>query len=334
MISKNLSLKILFNTLLGAVALFIWLKFVNLSEIKTILIGVNLKFLILIFFTIWLAISLRALRLKFFLSPMYRVKLREVLWLSGVSVILNFLIPIRAGDITRGIYLAKAYHIPIQKSLTWIFMDHFIDFLILLLLAPLLLLLVPNNLGGNVGWFALAISLILLLVSYLMTFQSQLARVLLELAANFLIFDTPKKHFKTFYLHMLDSFTILKRSAHELMFLALITIIAYLADGLTMYFTFSSVGINTSYIRTFLAQFLSTLTFLIPAAPAYIGSAEASGLIVFSAVLGINQNLASAASLVFHATLAIFAIVYGIFCLQALNLNPFILLKKISKTED
>ncbi|MDO8618911.1 MAG: lysylphosphatidylglycerol synthase transmembrane domain-containing protein [Candidatus Daviesbacteria bacterium] len=334
MISRTFLLKILFNTFIGVIAVFVWLKFVNLSDIKTILVGVKPQYLILILFTIWLAISFRAFRLKFFLSPLHKIRLREILWLNGVSIMLNFLIPIRGGDITRGIYLSRTYHIPVQRSLTWVFLDHFIDFLVLLLLTPPLLLLVPNNLGGNVGMIAIGISGVMLIVAYLMIFQASFAKILLEFATNFLIFDIFKKHFRKFYIHMLDSFMILKRSSHELIFLVFITIMAYLADGLTLYFTFLSVGIHISYIESFLAQFLSALTYLVPAAPGYVGSAEASGLIVFSAVLGINQNLASAASLVFHGSLAIFAIVYGIFCLQALDLNPFVLLKRVSKEAD
>lgn len=333
MINKGILAKIAFNSLLGAVAIFFWLKFVNLEDIKATLTTVKPLLLLPIFLTIWLSISVRAFRLKLFLKPIAKIKLTEIILLGGVSVLLNFLIPIRAGDIGRGVYLSRSYHLPVAKSLTWIFIDRFIDILVLLLLAPPLLLIVPNNLGSLVGIYALGLSFVALFVAYLMTYQSNLAKGIFSVFNNFLVFPVLKRNFSRFYLHMLESFEVLKRSTKDLFGILAVTFLAYLLDGATFYLAFSSIAANVSYLKTFLAQFLNALAFLIPAAPGYVGSAEASGLVVFSLILGIDKNLASSMILIYHAILAVFIIGYGVFCLYALDLNPLKLLRRTKELD-
>ncbi len=322
--------KIAFNSILGLFAIFFWLKFVNLEDVKTTLLTVKPLLLLPVFITLWASISIRAFRLKVFLQPIIKIKSLEVILLNGVSALLNFLIPIRAGDITRGIYLGRTYKVPVPKTLTWIFIDRFIDILVLLGLVPILLMIVPNRLGTQVGVYALILSGILLIIAYAMTYQPQIAKKLLYFLSKLLVFNGLKKHFLNLSIHMLESFELLNRSIKSLGYIIFITIMAYVFDGLTIYLVFLSLGVDIPYIKTFLAQFLSALTFLIPAAPGYVGSAEASALVVFSFVLGIDQNLASSMVLIYHALLAIFIIGYGIFCLYALNLNPFSLLKRVS----
>ncbi len=331
MISRSVLVKILFNSLLGFLAIALWLKFVNLSDIKDTLLGVKPAFLIPVFFFSWASVTIRAYRLKVFLHPFLKIKFFEILSLNGVSTMLNFLIPIRAGDISRGVYLAHSYKIPTARTLTWIFLDRFIDFLVLLLLTPVMLLVVPNNLGWQVGVLALGISGILIVTAYLMIFQLNLAKSLLEFCSNLLVFGILKKYFRDFYLHMLESFRILKRSSKDLTYILVITVIAYVTDGLILYFAFLSLGADIPYIKTFLAQFLSALTYLIPAAPGYIGSTEASMLVVFSGILGVDKIVASSMALVYHGSLAIFVISFGIFCLYNLKMSPKELFKKALK---
>lgn len=331
MISRSTLVKLLINSLVGIIAIFIWLKFVNLGEIVSAISRANLLLLLPAFLFSLLSVMTRAYRLKFFLKPVKNISFKELVFLSGASTMLNFLIPIRAGDISKAGYLAHVYKLSVSHSLVWVFIDRFIDFLVLFVSIPVFFVLIPTNLGSQFIIVIIAISLALIVVSSLMVFQKNLAQKLFEFLSMFLIFGVLKRYFKKVYSHFLDSFSILKRPAGELGALFMITLLAFAFDGLIWFFVFLSLGSFQNYLKMLLGQLLSALTYLIPAAPGYVGSAEASGLLVLSGVLGIEQNLASAMIVLFHITIAIFVLILGLISIFSLKLDLGLVLRKALK---
>ena len=81
----------------------------------------------------------------------------------------------------------------------------------------------------------------------------------------------------------------------------------------------------------YFGQLLSALTYLIPAAPGYVGSAEASGSLILSGILGIDNNLASAMIVLTHVSTAIFVIIYGLVSIFNLKIDLGFILKKTFK---
>lgn len=78
---------------------------------------------------------------------------------------------------------------------------------------------------------------------------------------------------------------------------------------------------------------LTALTFIIPAAPGYVGSAEAAGLAVFSYGLGLDKTFVSAATIVTHALSLIYILSTGIYGLYALKFNMGLVWKKVLRKE-
>ena len=66
---------------------------------------------------------------------------------------------------------------------------------------------------------------------------------------------------------------------------------------------------------------LNSLTFLIPAAPGYVGSAEAAGLAVFNLGLGFEKTGVAAATLLYHAFVLIFMLIFGLLGLYFLKFD-------------
>ena len=127
-------LKILLNTVLGLVLIYVWSRFVDLGQISSTLSKVSLIYLGPIFLFMLLSPIIRALRLKIFLSKVKKISLKDLIFLNGVAMMLNFFIPIRAGEIAKGVYLNNRYQLNLGKSVIWIFLDRFVDFLAVLLL--------------------------------------------------------------------------------------------------------------------------------------------------------------------------------------------------------
>lgn len=326
--TKNL-VKIALNTIIGAILVIIWLQFVDLGEIFANLTKVNVVLLTPVFIFLLLSPAIRALRLKIFLAPIKKLSLKDLIFLNGAATMLNFLIPLRGGEIAKGFYLHQVYHLPLSKSLIWIFLDRFIDFLAVLILATGLFFLIPTSLPFSFITIIIFIIFIIVILIYLMVYKSYFAKKIFLFLKHLLIVNIIKIYFYRIINHLLESLAILKRKPLDLIYLLFLTILAYAADGAIWYFTFLAIGSSEDYLKMYLGQLLSALTYLIPAAPGYVGSAEASGLLILSGVLGIEANLASSMIVLFHILSAVFLLVFGLVAIYFLKINLSLILKQV-----
>ena len=321
-------IKILINTIIGLILIFIWSRFVNLSEIFQTISKVNLSVLILVFFFLLASPIIRALRLKIFLSEIKDIKLLDLIFLNGAAQILNFFIPIRAGEIAKGVFLNTNYGLNLGKSIIWIFLDRFVDFLAVLMVSSILFGIIPTNIPQSFAQTIIVIFLIALIITYLAIFNRNLIQTISKMMSHILIFKSIRIYFDRFSNFVLDSFSILKRNPKDLIIMIFLTILAYGADAAVWYFSFISLSSHQDFLKMYLGQLLSALTYLIPAAPGYVGSAEASGLLILSGVFNIDKNLASAMIVLFHILSAIFVLIFGLISIYSLKLNLGVILKK------
>lgn len=321
--------RIVFNTLLGLGLVVVWLQFVDLNQILLRISTIDPKVLIFVFGSLVLGIAFRALRLKIFLGQIKKIAFKDLFLLNGLAMMLNFLIPIRAGDIAKGVYLGHKYQLPMNKSLVWIFLDRLLDFVGAVILASTLLIFVPTKLPDSFIYICLGLSFAILLSLFLISYQRSLSQNLANTISGLLVSVFLKKHFLKLANFLLDSFQVFKREGAVVLILSLLTVLGYVADGLVWYFIFIGLGSFQPFLKMYLAQVISALTYLVPAAPGYVGSAEASGLLVLSAILGIESNLASAVIVLFHITIAVFVIVIGILSLYLLKIDLGEILNKV-----
>ena len=330
MFSQNTLLKIAFNTILGLVLILIWLQFVDLRVLWQSLSEVSPAAILPVAFLIITSLGIRALRLKYFLRPIKQIPFKELFFLNGAALLFNILIPIRAGEVLKGIYLNTNFTLPFTKSITWIFLDRFLDFLFVLVAGAILLLVIPTTLSITVIKVIIVIFAVGLFLAYLMVYQPQLSRKLFNFTKPLLVFDVIKFRMESIFNYFLESFVVLKRSFKDFGLVFLLTLLAYLSDSLAWYFGFLALGSSQDLMQMFLAQLLSALTYLVPAAPGYVGSAEASGILVFSGILGIEVNLASSTTVLNHIITIITALIFGVISINFLKINIKAIFRKLS----
>lgn len=321
--------KIILNSILGVVLIIVWSRFVDLPQIAATLSKVNLAYLVPIFFFMLISPLLRAVRLKVFLSEVRQIPLLNLIWLNGAALMLNFFIPIRAGEFVKAVYLNTNYKLSLGKSIIWIFLDRLVDFLVVLVLAALLLVVIPTALSIMVIKIVIIILTFTLGLSYLAIFQVNFSRKIVNFLKAIFIVKSIKIYFERFSNFIIESFSILRRHPKDLILMILITVVAYGADAAIWYFAFLSLGFPHDFFKMYLGQLLSALTYLIPAAPGYVGSAEASGLLILSGAFGINPNLSSAMIVLFHVLTVIFVLIYGVISVYSLKLNLGQILNKL-----
>lgn len=326
--------KIIFNTLLGVFLIWLWLQFVDINEIFSQLSKVNPLYLLPMFFFIFLTNFLRSIRLKIFLSEIKKVPLLDLVFLNGAATMLNFFIPIRAGEVAKGVYLNTKYGLPMGKAIIWVFVDRFLDFSFLLLAASFLVVVIPTNLPFGFAQSSILVFFTLLIATYLVVFQLNVSRKLSKFISQLLIEKHLKLYFEKFSNFILDSFTILDRHPKDLGLMVVITGLSYASDAFIWYFAFTALGLPQEYVKMYLGQLLSALTYLIPAAPGYVGSAEASGLLILSGVFGIENNLASSMTVLFHIVTILGIFVFGLISTFFLKLDLGLIFRKVFKKGD
>lgn len=325
--SKKVLLRILINTLIGMVLIFIWFKLVNVNEIVDLLRKSSpLAFLAALLLMMASGVA-KALRLRLLLSQ-YKIPSLKVIYLTFLSQFLSFTIPIRAGEITKGVYLSTHFDIPFPKAIIWIFLDRFLDFWMVIILSLILLILIPTNLPSNlitllsvlVTLFTLALLSVIIIPGFF--------RKVVRFFSIFLVFEKLKKFIISMSEFIIDCVDLLKQGFKLNFFIFSLTFLGIALEAGAWFVLFKQF-IDAEFLRILLGSMLNALTFLIPAAPGYAGSAEAAGLAVFSYGLGLDKNISSAVTVMLHGVNLIYVLATGILALYLLKFNLKLVWKKI-----
>src|SRR6266581_1993611 len=73
------------------------------------------------------AFSIRGVRWKLFLNPIGKVSTLKAIQLFLVGIFLNFLLPVRGGEVAKSLMLKRIAHIPVSQSLPTVAMDKALD---------------------------------------------------------------------------------------------------------------------------------------------------------------------------------------------------------------
>src|SRR3989440_3145025 len=115
-----------------------FLRLVNVSSVYQRLQHLSVGLAVLCGLVFLGAYVVRALRWRWFLAP-HRVGVRRVVAIYQVAIFINWLLPVRGGELVKSLLLRRLDAIPISRSLPTVTMDKAMD----LLPAVGLLLLLP-----------------------------------------------------------------------------------------------------------------------------------------------------------------------------------------------
>ena len=321
------------NTAIGAVLIYFWLKIVNIEEILHALSDFNPILLIPAILLMVSATVFKAIRFRILLSEVVKIPYLKIINLTFLSQLLSFTIPIRLGELTKGVYLSTEYSLHFGKAVVWVFLDRFLDFWAVLGLSLALLLIVPTNLPSNitttlfVGVFVASIMVVLIV------WKPDLFKKLAEVFSHLLVIKVLKEKFLKLAFFLIDCFALLKGEGKRNIVIFVLTVLGTLMEGLSWFVVLTAFMPDLSILQVWLGSMLNSLSFIIPAAPGYVGSAEAAGLAVFSYGLGLDKTFVSAATIVIHALSLVFILGTGIYGLYSLKFNLGLVWKKVLRKD-
>jgi len=271
------------------------------------------------FLTAW---SIRGVRWKLFLNPVGKVSTLKAIQLYQVGVFLNFLLPIRGGEVVKCFMLKRSSDIAVSKSLPTVAMDKALDLmpaLFIMVLVPLLgfrmdikLWLVLVFVGG--------ILVSLLFFVFLAGWKRDAAIGLLQKLTRLFPKAIASK-VEGFATGFVDSLLMGARQPKVFLPAILLTCVAVIFDGLFAMLAFRTIGSTISFGIAIFGYAIYNMFYILPTPPGQVGSNEVVGLLVFAGLLGLPKLQVTAMFFFSHPWAALLMCVTGLACLSALGLT-------------
>ncbi len=308
--------------LLGIIFLIAWFRIVDWQEF----IGYFHKFdlRMVLFFSLFyiLAYFIRSLRWKMILDPIYKMRISESFSIFMSGLFINYIIPVRAGEIAKSVILKAKKNVRISHSLPSIFIDKITDlFPIILIMILIPLISIKLNLTLYIIVFLLFFVFLLFLsfLFFAVNHRTKAVKIL-----NFFLKIIPPKYrnkFEDFFSNFVDGMAIMKNRKKDFILVYALTILAVFSEAVYIYAVFRAFGADVSYPKILFGYTLMNLTYILPTPPAQIGSNQFMWVLIFSFALGIDENLTSAAVTFSHLLTSIWIFLVGGISLLALKIR-------------
>lgn len=259
---------------------------------------------------------IRAVRWRWLLAPLVPVRLRDAFWINAASGFLNYVIPVRAGEAVRVVWLSRGHRVAPGTAVGCMVIDHTFDLCGVIAVLGMGALLSATAAARTPGLPALLAALggavaMLAAIAGSALFGPRMARSRL----------VPARFRGRIGEHALAfrAGTRVARTPGRLALLALASGAAVVLDGLAFAMLFRSLGLGVSVVSAIVAQVTLLYATVLPAAPGYLGSLEAVGTVVLSHGLGLGAGPAAGAVFLWHAAGA--AVILGAGALALFNLR-------------
>jgi len=312
------------QTLLGVGLLAAWLWIIDLDAVATTLQQARWGYVLLAAVLGVTSSVVRVIRWRLVLKPIAIVPRLDVWFISLASSLINFVIPIRSGELARGLFLKQKHGVPISASLPTVAVDRSFDMLAVLTIGAIGILTGLRIQASLAVVFVLGAGLFLGFASFviLATFwQDRLMRVV-EWAVPRWIGESLRSNMLGILRGIMIGFTAIGRQPRSLVPIITMTFAAAILDAGLFFLLFWSVGNPVEPLVALTGYALFAITFLVPGGPGYIGSMEAFGSLVFGGALGVPQAAAASVVLIFHALSALILGIFGGIAIWALGFRP------------
>jgi uncharacterized protein (TIRG00374 family) len=319
---RIVALRVTVGLAAGALLILAFLRLVNVGTVYQHLAHLNVGIALICGITFLAAYVVRAMRWRCLLTP-NRVTIARAAAIYQIAIFLNWLLPIRGGEIAMSLLLRRSNGIPVNESLAAVSMDKSMD----LLPAIGLLALMP--------FAGLHLSRSLWPVMVLATAGACVGAGFLMLAAwrrdravaivarplELLLPGRAQDRVEPFISGFIDTLIALIRRPRILLIAAVYTAFALGLDALFCLLAFMAVGVTVPFVVVLYGYTLFNLSFILPSPPGQVGSNELIGLLIFAGVFRVSRAGVGAMFLFSHPWTGILMTCSGLACLSAMGLS-------------
>ena len=306
----------------GAVLILAFLRLVNVSAVYQRLEHLSIGFAVLCGVAFLAAYVVRALRWRVLLRP-DEVSVGRAVGIYQVATFLNWLLPIRGGELAKSLLLRRTNGIPVSRSLATVSMDKAMDLMPAVVLVGLLPF-VGLHLSRPL-WVlllsAMAVVAVGVLVLALAAWRRERALTLLTRPVAAVLPSAARQRVEPCIVLFVDTLLALIRQPRIMLVAAAYTAAAVGLDALFCLLAFHAVGVAIPVSVVLYGYTFYNLAFILPTPPGQVGSNELVGLLIFSGVFGLNRSGVGAMFLFSHPWTAMLMTLSGLLCLSMMGLT-------------
>jgi uncharacterized protein (TIRG00374 family) len=306
----------------GAILIVAFLKLVDIGAVYRRLEHLSIGFALLSGVAFLGAYVVRAMRWRCLLRP-YEVSVRRAVAIYQVATFLNWLLPVRGGELAKSLLLRRSDGIAVSRSLATVSMDKAMDLLPALVLLsllpfvrlhlsrPLWVLLLSAMLAVGIGVLVLALA----------AWRRECALAVLTRPLATILPSGVRDRLEPCIVLFVDTLVALIRQPRLILVAAAYTAGAVALDALFCLLAFQAVGVSISVPVVLYGYTFYNLAFILPTPPGQVGSNELVGLLIFSGVFGLNRSGVGAMFLFSHPWTAVLMTASGLLCLSVMGLS-------------
>jgi uncharacterized protein (TIRG00374 family) len=306
----------------GALLLVTFLQLMNVNAVLTRLEHLSISLALLCSVPFLGAYVVRALRWRVLLRPC-KVSVARAIAIYQVATFVNWLLPVRGGEVVKCLMLRRSDGIPVSRSLATVSMDKAMD------LLPVVALLAVLPFAGlhlaSALWFLLGSALFVLVliggVLALAAWRRDTALRVLTRALGKLLPPGARQRVEPFVAQFVETLVALVRQPRLMLIAAAYTAVAVVLDALFCLLAFRAVGVPITLPVVLYGYTFFNLAFILPTPPGQVGSNELVGLLLFAGVLGVDRSGVGAMFLFSHPWTAVLMTISGLFCLSVMGLS-------------
>lgn len=289
-----LNKKMIGMVFLGILFLGIFIKIVDIDQMGILLKNAD-KSLIFISGVIFVSAY-------FFRSLRWRILLlridKHIGCLSAFAVymagmVINYIIPIRLGELAKSIFLRKLHGVPVAISLPTVFVDKLMDlFPVMVLIGVMPFFPFEKSLFLQVVVYSLFVVFIVGIFVLILTVRhAALSEKLLKKCFFFLSGAYRERAFSFIERFVVGMEIIRAMTKWDMFRVVAISLLIIVLDALYLWLAFQAVGSAAEFYVIFLGYTLLNLTYIFPTPPAQLGSNELISLVIFTTLLGLDKNM-------------------------------------------
>jgi uncharacterized protein (TIRG00374 family) len=263
----------------------------------------------------------RAGRWMLLLRGVTRVGYREALWVNASTQLLNYAIPVRAGEALRLWWLNRRRRVPVAGALGIVVIDHSFD------LCGVAVVLSVGAILSGLGVDHMLPSLAGMLVALGMALAMFGAIVLsVVVGPRVAASSWVRRLLRPCWHDRLTGHATAVRGAaatlggrRRMAIMIGASAVAVMLDGLAFAMLFMALGLAVPLLSAVVTQVTLLYATLLPSAPGYVGSLEAGGTLLLGNALGLPRATAAGAMVLWHAMAAFMVVALGVVALHRLR---------------
>jgi uncharacterized protein (TIRG00374 family) len=306
-------ISIVMGLLLG-IALFIgWLFTFDFNYLVNAFRSIRYSYVILAGVIYLAAYFIRSVRWNLLLRNQVRLTYKESWLISTAGNWVNYLIPIRAGELIKALLIKKIKQVSAVSILPSVFIDKFFDTLGIFFVLSLIPFL-PLHISKGLRILIILLIAMFVLV-FLILFLAAKSKGRITNVLQLFFFWLPKSiREKIFNLieMFIDGLNIFEHHYTIILYCVLLTMTGVFFDAVYFYLIFQAFNANISFLIVLFGYTLINLSYALPQPPAQLGSNEWMMIIIFSIGFGLTKNIASTIMAFAHIYTAVIISVLGI----------------------